>query len=69
MQFPSTKTFVLGRSTVMLLSRTFVPLVLFLVETVPFKSDAVQKIHQNFVSVLGQSSIIGLNEDHKITIN
>jgi hypothetical protein len=53
----------------MLLSRTFVPLVLFLVETVPFKSDAVQKIHQNFVSVLGQSSIIGLNEDHKITIN
>jgi hypothetical protein len=42
-QLPSTKTFVLGRSTVMLfLVPDFVLLVL-LVETVPFKSDAVQK--------------------------
>jgi hypothetical protein len=69
MQLPSTKTFVLGRSTVMLISPMTFVLVL-LVETVPLKSDAVQKLHQNFVSVLGKSSIIGLRtEDHKTTIN
>jgi hypothetical protein len=68
MQLPSTKTFVLGRTTVMLLLMAFV--VVLLAETVPFKSDSVQKLHQNFVSLfLGKSSIIGLSEDHKTTIN
>jgi hypothetical protein len=65
---PSTKTFVLGKSTAaaVLVLITFVKVLL--VETVPFKSDAVQKLHQNFVSFLGKSIIIGLSEDRKTSI-
>jgi hypothetical protein len=71
MHIPSTKTFVLGGSkeiATLLVLITFV--MVLLVETVSaaFKIDAVQKLHQNCVSVLGKSSTVGLIEDCKTSI-
>jgi hypothetical protein len=61
MQVPSTKTSVLGRSTIMLILITFV--VELFAETVAGISDEVQKLY-NFVSVLVKSRILGSTEDH-----
>jgi hypothetical protein len=66
----STKTSVLGRTTTTtrLISVSFVFLLCF-AEAATFKSDALQKLHQSFVSVLGKSRTLSLTEDHKTTIN
>jgi Na+-transporting methylmalonyl-CoA/oxaloacetate decarboxylase gamma subunit len=65
-QVPSTKIFATGTLKVLQMCLVFV-LVLFLVEAAAGISDAVPKLHQNTISVLGKSRTIGLSEeDHTL---
>jgi hypothetical protein len=61
-QVPSTKIFATGTLKILHMCLISV-MVLFLAEAAAGISDAVPKLHQNTISVLGKSRTIGLSEE------